>query len=204
MAVVKTIQDYYEQLFQKYPHIPKKDIKRICMFGWKQLYLLNSYGGDTLIKKLDFWCYIGSLTKNSLRYFNYYKRKMVVKLRTTYKRKKIPWDGYYYFALSENQYKKYLEQKNKRGKPKKYFIFKHVYLYKIYDECNIINSSRVAIFKVPFVIEGRFFKYMTELKTDKAELVLLRNPLTFKDVLLSNYNYQFISDFQRKSKKSKK
>jgi len=52
--------------------------------------------------------YCGSLMNNSLRYFNYYKSKMKVKLRIMYKRKHIPWNGYYYFALTEKQYQEYL------------------------------------------------------------------------------------------------
>jgi len=84
---------------------------------------------------------------------------MRVKLRVMYKRKKIPWDGYYYFALTENEYNEYLKQKNKRGRPRKNFTFSKVILYKIYDECNISESNRVAIFKVPLIMEFGFTIY---------------------------------------------
>nr|DAG88912.1 MAG TPA: hypothetical protein [Crassvirales sp.] len=40
--------------------------------------------------------------KDSLKWFDYYKRKMRTKLRVMYKRKQIKWDGYYYFALSKD------------------------------------------------------------------------------------------------------
>jgi len=43
--------------------------------------------------------------------------------------------------------------------------------------------------------------YKEELTTDKAELILERQPLTFNDILLSNYNYEFISDDLTKHKK---
>ena len=36
-----------------YPDVPMHDIKKILQFGWKSLYLHNSYGGDTLIKDND-------------------------------------------------------------------------------------------------------------------------------------------------------
>jgi len=45
---------------------------------------------------------------DSVKYFQYYKRKMRVKLRVLYKRKHIPWDGYYYFALTETEYNEYM------------------------------------------------------------------------------------------------
>lgn len=200
--VQKTIQDYYNQICNEYPTIPKSDIKRILLYGIKSLQLHNSYGGDTLINWKGFWFYCGQLMNSSLKYFEYYKRKMRVKLRVMYKRKQIQWNGYYYFALSENQYNKYLSQKNKRGRPRKKFSFNHVVLYKIYDECNIAESNKIAIFKVPISIEGGFSLYKEELVTDKAELVLLRNHLNFNDILLSNYNYQFISDNLRKYNKN--
>lgn len=197
----KTIQDFYEKMYEEYPTIPKEDIRRILQYGYKSLYLHNSYGGDVLINRLGFWFYCGSLTNNSVKHFHYYKRKMRVKLRVMYKRKHIPWDGFYYFALSEDQYNEYLNQKNRRGRPKKKFKFSKVVLYKIYDECNIAESGKVAIFKIPYVLEKNYTDYKEELVTDKAELVLKREPLTFEDILLSTYNYQFISDDKRKYKK---
>lgn len=201
--IQKTIQDYYQDICKEYPNIPEQDIKRILQYGWKSLYLHNSYGGDILLNRLGFWFYSGQLMNNSIKYFNYYKRKMRVKLRVMYKRKKIPWDGYYYFALTENEYNEYLKQKNKRGRPRKNFTFSKVILYKIYDECNISESNRVAIFKVPLIMEFGFTIYKEQFQTSEAELILVRNPLKFDDILLSKYNYQFISDDLRKYKKQK-
>jgi hypothetical protein len=71
--------------------------------------LLNSYGGDLIIKDNDFWSYIGTLTNNSVKYFHYYKNKLTIRMRVLHKRKNIPWDGYYYFALSDDQYQNYLK-----------------------------------------------------------------------------------------------
>jgi hypothetical protein len=45
---------------------------------------------------------------DSIQYFDYYKRKMITKLRINHKRLDIPWDGYYYFGLYEHQYNLYL------------------------------------------------------------------------------------------------
>ena len=51
---IKTINDYYENVRELWPRLPEKDIKRILNFGFKSLYLHNSYGGDTFIKDNDF------------------------------------------------------------------------------------------------------------------------------------------------------
>ena len=45
---------------------------------------------------------------DSVKFFNYYARKMKIKLRIFYKRYKIEWDGYYYFDLTKKQYEDYL------------------------------------------------------------------------------------------------
>lgn len=200
MAKQKTIQDYYDQIYKEYPTVSKSDIKKILQYGFKSLYLHCSYGGDVLLNRLGFWFYCGQLTNNSIRWFEYYKRKIKIKLRVLYKRKQIPWNGYYYFALSENQYNDYLSQKNKKGRPKKNFTFSHVVLYKIYDECNITESGKMAIFKIPMSIDLGFDYYKEKMITDKAELVLVRPPLKLEDILLSVYDYEFITDEARRYK----
>ena len=199
--IQKTVNDYYDQLAAKYPTIPLKDIKRIVQYGWKAYYRHNDNGGDVLINQGDFWMYCGELMNDSFRYFNYYVRKMCVKLRIMYKRKEIPWDGYYYFALTPKQYEHYLAQKKKRGRPRKFFNFGTVILYKIYDECNIREHSKVALFRVPQTIGDTFTKYKPDFISNSAELIQVREPLKFKDVLLSNYDYQFISDNLRRYNK---
>lgn len=201
MAKEKSIQEFYELIFEKYPTIPKKDIKRILQFGFKSFYLHNSYGGDVLVNRKDFWFYCGRLMNDSLKYFTYYKRKIAIKLRVMYKRKQIKWNNTYYFGLNEHQYAEYLNQKNSKGRPRKKFKFSKVFLYKIYDECNIWESHSVALFKIESVLDLGFKVYKEELITDKAELICEKDPLKFEDILLSKYNYEFISDNLRKHRK---
>ena len=198
---LKKIQDYYDKLFELYPDVPKRDIKRIMQFGLKSFLMHNNYGGDVLLQSPTMWLYCGRLMKDSIKYFEYYKRKMIIKLRINHKRLEIPWDGYYYFALYQTQYEKYLQQKNKRGRPKKHFDYENVILYKYFDECNLRNSNAVAIFKIPLHLDFGLSVYKPNFKSDKAELILERNPLTFKDILISNYKYQFITDYTKWKKK---
>lgn len=189
--VQKTIQDYYDKISEQFPNIPKSDIKRILLYGWKSLWLHNSYGGDTLIQNQKFWFYCGRLMNNSFEYFDYYRRKLSLKLRILYRRNNIKWDGYYYFALSASQYENYLSQKNPRGRKRKNFTFEHVVLYQIYDECNISESQAVAIFRIPEPDILGFKRYKEKLVTSKAELVLERDPLKFSDILVTNYPFQW-------------
>lgn len=188
----KTLKDYLPQMYQIFPEVSQQDIKRILTFSWKSLYLHNSYGGDTVITGKDFWCYIGNLRKNPLDHFYYYIRKLTVKLRVLYKRKKVEWDGYYYFALSDSQYKAYLEQRNKRGRPRKTFKFGTVYLYQILDECKINEHYKRYIFRIPYISRLKTKQFVWELVSDRAELIISRDPLKFKDILTYDNEYEFL------------
>ena len=128
---------------------------------------------------------------------------MIIKLRINHQRLKIPWDGYYYFGLYQGQYENYLNQKNSRGRPKKHFKYGNVILYKYFDECNLRNSGAVAIFKITLQSDFGLSLYKPNFETDKAELILEREPLTFKEILASNYKYQFVTDYTKWKKKKK-
>lgn len=186
----KKLSDYYETMYNLFPEVNKKDISLIMNYGWKQLYLLNSYGGDICIRDKNFWTYFGSLTKDSLKHFNKYVLKLGLKIRIQYKRKKIPWDGFYYFALTDTQYQNYINQKNKRGRPKKYFNFGNVFLYKILNECKIKEHGLKYIFKIPYYANIGYKFYKKDLITDQAELIITRDPLKFEDILVTNNNYE--------------
>lgn len=190
--MIKTVKDYYEVMYQRFPSVPKKDIQRILNYGWKSLYLHNSYGGDTLIQDRNFWSYIGTLRKDSIKHFHYYIKKLVIKLRVLYRRKKIPWNGYYYFALTDKQYSEYLAQINKKGRPRKNFKYGNQVLYKILDECKIREYNRRYIFQIPYISDLGFSFFKKDLQSDEASLIITRDPLKFKDILTSNKTYEFL------------
>ena len=171
-------------------------------YGLKSFLLHNNYGGDVLLQSPTMWLYCGKLMNDSIKYYEYYKHKMITKIRINHKRFNIEWDGFYYFGLYKSQYEQYLQQKNKRGRPKKHFQFGNVVLYKYFDECNLRNSGAVAIFKVSIGSDFGLSIYKQDFKTDKAELILCRQPLTFKDILTSNYEYQFIKNYTKWKKKN--
>lgn len=186
------VKNYYEYIKQQFPEVSKKDIKRILNYGFKQLYLLNSYGGDLLIKDNDFWSYMGTLRNNSIKHFHYYRNKLTVRLRVLYKRKNIQWDGYYYFALTDEQYQNYINQQNKRGRKRTKFKFENIKLYKIFNECEIQEFNKKYIFKMTFPIDLGYTFFKKDLITDKAQLIITRNSLKFEDILVTNHKYDFI------------
>lgn len=189
---IKTCKDYYEDMYKLFPDVPKKDIRKILSLGWKTLYLYNSMGADVVIKDKNFWSYIGYLKSDSLKYFNYYIKKLSIKFRILYKRLKIKWDGYYYFALQPSQYEKIINQQKSKGRKRKYFTFENIKLYQILDECKIQEASAPYIFRVPFVVNLGYVTFKEKLKTDKAELIIEREPLKFKDVLINDNDYELL------------
>lgn len=188
----KTIKDYYQQIYDLFPEVSEQDINKILSFSWKSLYLHNSYGGDTFIKDTNLWCYIGNLKKDSLKHFYYYIKKLSLKIRVLYRRKKISWDGYYYFALAQYQYDKFIGKPNKKGRPKKKFTFENIMLYQILDECKLQESNKQYIFRIPFIDVIKFKFFIRKITTDKAELIITRDPLKFKDILVNDNEYEVL------------
>lgn len=183
--------DYIDQMCVLFPSVSKSDIKTILSYGWKSLYLHNSYGGDVLIQGNKTWFYIGKVYKDSLKHYWYYRNKLIIKLRILYKRKKIPWDGYYYFALSDSMFRHYLQQMRLKGKRKKIFNFGSVFIYQIADECKLDCSRYKYIFRIKYPTKIRYKYFIKDLNAN-AELVEVRPPLKFKDVLVTDNKYDFI------------
>lgn len=190
---VKTINDYYEQLQERFPEVDPKDIQRIVQFGWKSLYLHNSYGGDVLLSNHKLWCYFGYLTKDSLKHVSYYIKKLIIKLRVLYKRYNTPFNGFYYFGLSEEEYQKqYASLINKKGRKRKWFTFTNIALYKIFDECKLKGYGFKYFFRVPYPEFLGYRRYKEELTTDSVELIEIREIPKFKDILVTNYDYDLL------------
>lgn len=191
---IKTINDYYDKIQELYPQVDMKDIKTILNYGWRSFYQHNSFGGDVCINipNKNFWCYIGDLYIDSIRHFNNYIKKLTTKFRVLYNRRKAKWDGYYYFALNEEQYQDYITQQKHRGRKRRYFIFKNIFLYKLLDECKIQKFHSQYIFRVKYPLELGFRLYYDKKKLSDVELIITRPPQKFKDILVSNNNYTFV------------
>lgn len=187
---VKTVKDYYDSVCEKFKGVPRKDIIKILNYGWKVYYLHNQYGGDVLIQGPGFWSYTGSIFKDPLRHFEYYVKKLSIKVRIQYKKKRIPFNGYYYFGLNQKEYDAYTSQNKKRGRKKKHYTFNKIKMFKILDECKLVGFNKQYIFRIEYPIDLGYSIYKEEFTTDKAELIEVRDIQKFKDILISNYDYK--------------
>lgn len=190
---IKRIEDYLDQIQELYPNVPKSDLKKILNFGWKSLYLHNSYGGDVVIKDQNFFAYFGRLMNNSLSWFAYYKKKLATKILILFKRhqKGCSFDGYYYFALTPPQLKDYYSQQKGRGRKRSYYTFKNIILYKCKEECIVREAEKPYLFRVRIVADIGWHIFKREFKTKYAEFITERSN-KLKDILVTNNNYEYV------------
>lgn len=184
---------YIHLLHLRHPELKFSDISRFIKYGWRLYYYYNYIGGDVIINNTGtFWAYTGRLTVDSLKYYSYYCFKLKVRLTTFYRRKKIKWDGYYYFMLTQNQYDNYLSQKKAKGRPRKWFKYGNIILYKIRDVCLIMNTSKKYLFRIPYPFNiGETF-YRPNFECNNAEFVEEIPIRKFKDILTSNKYYELL------------
>lgn len=185
---IKTINNYVDIIQDKFPEVSNSDIKRILNYCWKMIYLYNYNGNDILIKSPDLVFFLGYLTYNPLTNFNKYRMKLAKRIRFMFKRKKEKWDGYYYFALTKLQYQSYLEQ----IKRKKYIVFNNVKLYKLLDECKILEYNKHFIFRINGIESNRFVKFYSELRTKDSEFIMERDSMNMDDLMVSKNKYKYI------------
>lgn len=186
------VKDYANQVQEKFPLVCKQDILLILNFGWRSLYLHNSYGGDVIVNNRTFWSYFGTFKKDSLQHFKYYIKKLLLKIKIMSRRKKFKWDGYYYFALTEERYQEYWKQKHTKGRPRKNVDFGGVMLYATKETCLLEQYASKYLFRVSYPSFIRFVFYNPKLITAKSEFIEEVPIRTFQDILVTNKKYEFL------------
>lgn len=190
--MITNINDYLPKLQEMFPYLKPKDIKRMVEYGWRMLYFYNLRGCDTLIESstYKYWMYCGNLCVDSLKHFKYYIAMLRRKLRVLYAKRKIQWDGYYYTSLSEEEYKEIFKSKSKK---KVNFILYNKLSFKIFDEAKIYYLSSKYIVRFKYLVDMGYCFNKEKLKCTNVEVVFTREkPDTFKDIMISNYNYDLI------------
>lgn len=183
---ITNINDYIDIVHEKHPELSREEIKRILVYGWKMILQYVNFGNDIQILFRNFFFFIGVIPVSALSVFNNYCYKLAKKIQFMFKRTKSEWDGYYYFARSENQYKEeFLNLK-------KYKIFKNVVLYKLLEECKIREHSLPYIFRLKEDKTAWIRKFYPEIKSKNAELIIIRDPLTMNNVMTSYNKFKYI------------
>ena len=184
---ITNVNDYVDIVQKKFPELTKEEIKKILVYGWKMIVQYVSAGNDIQIKDKNLFFFIGEIPINSLNMYKRYYKKLALRVSYMYQRLKQRWDGYYYFTRTEKQYKDYLSQSRK-----KYKIFKNVKLYKILEEAKLTRPSDTYIFRVKEDKTDWRKKFYTELKTENAELIEIRDVLRMENLMTSCNKFKYI------------
>lgn len=184
---ITTVNDYVDKVHEDFPELTRDEVKRILLYGWKQILQYVVVGNEISIQAEKYFCFIGQIPQTGLGAFQKYCRKLANRIAYMFRRTKSEWDGYYYFTRSENQYKEYLKQKRC-----KYKVFKDVFLYKLYEELKVANPSAPYIFRLDEDKTSYMHKYYKEIRTENAELITVRDALNMQDVMTSQNKYKYI------------
>lgn len=191
---VKTIDDYYEQIYAKFPYIPHSDLQRIVKYGWRYIYIINGRGGDVIVNPRNKdWFFMGKIVSDSLQHFYRYCIKLAKKIRLLSIWNKKEYDGYYYFGITKSRYEEIQKSKKTRGRPKVKFNYGNVILYKLFDECKLSNPHNEYFYRVPYPMDVGMTRYKPNFISKDAELILNRGKLTFEKVSVTNTKYEFIN-----------
>lgn len=190
---VKTFQDYYGAVSERYPALCQYDIYRILRFGYFSFRLHMNYGVDIYVQSRTFLLQTGSVYTDRTTMLEYVMRKLKTKARILYRRLHFLWDGYCYFSLSKERLES-IKQDLTQGKM---IDFGDVMLHKCYDDAFASALYRAAIFKVKAGDETKKFANMEHLVTDKAELVEVFHYWDWDTLSLSTRNYMTILPVER-------
>lgn len=113
----KSINDYLLEFNYNYPYINPEILKKVIVFGWRQIYFNSKFRRDVFIQSDTHYIYFGNVESfEGNKPEQYYSRQLLKRLLKLYKTKEIKWDGYYYFCLQRDEYRYYFRPTIKNGK----------------------------------------------------------------------------------------
>lgn len=185
--MIKYVDDYIDQLQEKYPNVLRSDIKKIVNFGFRLMFRLVRRGLDIQIQNKDLWFYIGDLTYNNVKHYHYYKRKLLLKIQYIFEQKH-KWDGYYYVAVPDEYYEK-LSKIN----PIKTIKLKKVTIFKCLDAAKVYYDSMKHFIRFKAITNLGYQYYRENITIRQAKLIYSREKaLTLKDLMIDSKNYSII------------
>lgn len=183
--MIKRTDDYIDELCKKYPTVLRSDIKKIVNYGFRLMFRLVRRGLDIQLQNKDLWFYIGSLTKDSLKHFDYYRNKLLLKIRYIFE-SYHKWDGYYYVAVPDDC------QFNKKNKITSIKLNK-VTFFKCLDAAKIYYNHAKYFVRIKALTDLGYKYYRKETTIKNAELIYTRKgTVKFKDILLDSGNYDIL------------
>lgn len=120
-SIPKKFDDYISEFWYLYPKASLKFLKSFIRFGWVQIFHHAKRFRDVFIQTKNHYIYIGNIeTLSGFKPETYYRRLMRKKLEKLFITKNIKWDGYYYFCISQQEYKYYFKPTENMKKLRRY------------------------------------------------------------------------------------
>ncbi len=157
-----TYKKYLDTLHEEFPDVDKKSIRDVVRHGLTMMGIFKERDFDIYLNnnRENLYYYFGKATHNmDDRYERHYK-KIRKKLRLIYRLKKTIYSGYYYFALNDERYAKYLAKEP----------IDIVYLYKIQEESDMAKKNKHK-FRIKMDEVPDFFIKKENYETNFAEYI---------------------------------
>lgn len=155
-------KDYIDEVYNEFPDVDKASIRSIVRHGLGMLHFFQRNGHDTYLNnnREDKYYYFGDTSHDMQKRWAISLKKTRKKMRLVHSLKKIPFEGVYYFGLTDEQYEQHL-----KGLP-----IDLVFMYRLEEETKI-KKANTHFFKEK--VEGvRSWKLRKEnYETTNAEYI---------------------------------
>lgn len=104
--MIKDVNDYIPAIKKQYPMLSDQAIKQILVFGFHMYHWVTMRGCDILVKddaEHKITAMTGFMYTCPLRHYKHGLKKWKLKENLLAKIRNKPWDGYYYFGLTEER-----------------------------------------------------------------------------------------------------
>lgn len=181
--MIKRASDYIDKLQELYPNVQRRDIERAVNYGWRMFYYYSLRGCDIVTSNPNkkTWLYCGSLCVNPIKYYEYYRKKLRRKIRVLHKLRRRDWDGYYYTAITPEEYE---QIKYTFGRPKTNLTVHNKVLFKIKNEAFVFYHKARYFIRCKLPIDYGYSIHKKTCKCKNVKLILEREgPLTLNDLI---------------------
>lgn len=201
--VAQPISDYVDKVHNLYPFLKLKDLAKIVNHGIRQISVNLKRRIDVYIKKDNRFIYFGDINlfcKNKPE--KYYAKKLRKKFCKLWHLLKPKWDGYYYFGLSEQEFKLYFKPTRKQKKEGITNVTKNNKKFSFLSDKLLIQSPDIAY------LYYRKNKYLARVKCNQSfglyryirsyleltgvELYEFKNNLKLEDLTPKNHKYKIL------------
>lgn len=182
--MVKRLEDYFDKLHEMYPDVEMQDIKRIVNYGMRMMFRYIRRGCDVkLSNDSGFWILFGCLTNDGMRHYKYYKRKLLSKIEVMSILKKVKWDGYYYVAITDDEYEHLRKNLTITNRP----------IFKFLDTARVFYDDYKHFVRFKALTDLGYSFYKPKMLCRGVEPIYHRDkPLTLSELTIENNKYDIV------------